>query len=74
MDDYTLVEKTSASVAAHANTVCDLAYSPDGAYLASADDNRRVSVFTSTDYQVGHVLSAYMKLSAHCYVSVYAFF
>ena len=36
----------------HVNVVCDLAFSPDGAYLASADDNRRVNVFSSTDYEV----------------------
>jgi len=62
VDNNTLVEKTNASLPEQVNIVCDLAYSPDGAYLASADDNRRVTVFTSTDYKVGHVLSAYMKL------------
>lgn len=52
MDNDTLVEKTSASLPEHVSTVSDLAYSPDGAYLASADDNRRVTVFTSNDYEV----------------------
>ena len=36
----------------HVNDVGDLAYSPDGAYLASADDNRKVNVFSSTNYEV----------------------
>ena len=52
MDNDTLVEKTSVSLPGHVNTVCDIAYSPDGAYLASADDNRRVNVFRTTDYEV----------------------
>lgn len=33
--------------------VSDLAYSPDGAYLALAADDRRVTVFNSADYKVG---------------------
>lgn len=49
VDNNTLVHKTTCSV--QAEVVCDLAYSPDGAYLASGDGNRRVSVFSSTDYQ-----------------------
>lgn len=50
LEDNTLVQKTSISLS-HVNLVCDLAYSSDGAYLASADDNRRVNVFSSTDYK-----------------------
>jgi len=71
VDNNTLAEKTSASLPERVNMVGDLAYSPDGAYLASADDDRRVTVFTSTDYKVGHVLLAYLKLCVHCYVTVY---
>ncbi|XP_020619123.1 WD repeat-containing protein 1-B-like isoform X1 [Orbicella faveolata] len=51
VDNNTLAEKTSASLPERVNMVGDLAYSPDGAYLASADDDRRVTVFTSTDYK-----------------------
>ena len=71
MDNDTLVEKTSVSLPGHVNTVCDIAYSPDGAYLASADDNRRVTVFTSTDYKVGHILLAHLNLCVHSYVTVF---
>ena len=52
------------------NMVCDLAYSPDGGYLASADDNRRVTVFDSAGYEVRRVLPADMKVCVHCYVTV----
>lgn len=52
VDNNTLVKKTSVSLPQQVSIVCDVAYSPDGAYLASADDNRRVTVFNSTDYQV----------------------
>ena len=38
------------------NQVCDLAYSPDGAYLASGDDARTVSVFSSTNYEVWYMI------------------
>ncbi|XP_078354362.1 WD repeat-containing protein 1-B-like [Oculina patagonica] len=50
VDNNTLVKKTSTPVS-HATAVCDVAYSPDGAYLAAGDDNRRITVFNSTDYQ-----------------------
>ena len=53
LDNDTLVKKTSSSLS-HVTAICDLAYSPDGAYLASADDNRRVNVFRTTDYGVFH--------------------
>ena len=53
----------------HVTIVSDLAYSPDGAYLASADDNRRVTVFTTNDYKVGHILSAYIRLCVDYYVA-----
>ena len=59
------------SLPEHVSTVSDLAYSPDGAYLASADDNRRVTVFTSNDYEVGYILSAYMRLCVDYYGTVY---
>lgn len=53
LDNDTLVKKTSSSLS-YVTAICDLAYSPDGAYLASADDNRRVNVFRTTDYEVFH--------------------
>ena len=58
------------SLPEHVSTVSDLAYSSDGAYLASADDNRRVTVFTSNDYEVGHMLLAYMRLCVDYYMYV----
>lgn len=65
VDNNTLVKKTSTSVS-HATAVCDVAYSPDGAYLAAGDDNRRITVFNSTDYQVRHIGTACMEHCSRC--------
>lgn len=48
LENDTLVEKKIAKVR---GTVCDLAYSPDGAFLASADSGRRVFVFETSNYE-----------------------
>lgn len=58
LEGSTLVQKKCLSLSL-VNHVCDLGYSPDGAYLASVDDQRKVNVFSSTNYErtftfVGH--------------------
>lgn len=50
LESNSLVEKTTVSLSTAVSQVCDIAYSPDGAYLATGDDYRRVTVFNSTDY------------------------
>lgn len=52
LDNNTLVAKTSCSRSASVNVVSDVQYSPDGAYLAAGDDNRKVSVYDSTGYEL----------------------
>ena len=51
MDNDTLEEKSTLTV--RGSSVLDLAYSPDGAYLAAADNSRGLYGFQATDYEVG---------------------
>lgn len=58
LENNTLVEKTRVFLP-QVNLVSDLAYSPDGAYLALAADDRRVTIFNSADYKLKGTFSGH---------------
>ena len=57
----------------HREAVTDVAYSPDGTYLAAADANRKVVLYNASTYDVSSVLtilflllSPMLKRAGHC--------
>lgn len=47
MESNTLVEKTKLELTVNVNSVWALAYSPDGAWLATGDSDKKVNIFDS---------------------------
>lgn len=62
LNNNTLVEKTDVELKL-GGQITDLKYSPDGAYLASCDANRRLTVFKMPAYEASGIL----RSSGHCF-------